>query len=323
MIDSFRTLTPDLVLDLVEGGIGARSANFCRPLSSYINRVYDIELESGEWIIAKFYRPGRWTRQAIEEEHRFMLELEERDVPVVAPLIMKDGETVGERDGMFFALFPKRAGRAYEEPDEEGWLALGRLVGRIHSVGEIRRPQGRITMSPTESTTLHVRTIIGSGLIPDRYRREYEKTARELIDLIAPTWNGLQLIRIHGDLHYGNLLHRPGSSLVVIDFDDMALGPPVQDVWMLLPDHPDECYIQLELFMEGYRLFRPIDRRQFDLIEPLRGMRYIHFTAWCCAQQIDGGGLARVVPFWGTDDYWSIAIRELRDQIGEIRNHAS
>lgn len=319
MTESFAALTPDLVLDLVERGIGARSANFCRPLSSYINRVYDIELENGEWIIAKFYRPGRWKRHAIEDEHRFLLELDERDVPVVAPLLMRDGDTIGEHQGMFYALFPKRAGRAYDEPDEEGWLALGRLIGRIHAVGEIRRPKGRITMSPAESTAAHLRTILESGIVPDRYQREYERAARTLIELALPMWRDLSLIRIHGDLHYGNLLYRPGSSLLVIDFDDMALGPVVQDLWMLLPDHPDECYTQIELLMEGYRVFRPIDRALLRLIEPLRGMRYIHFTAWCCAQQTDGGGLARVVPFWGTDDYWGVAIRELGDQIGEIR----
>jgi len=318
MTHSFHDLTPDLVLDLVEKGIGARSANFCRPLSSYINRVYDVELESGEWIVVKFYRPGRWRREAIEEEHAFMRELEERDVPVVAPLVLRNGNTVGEHEGMFYALFPKRAGRAYEEPDEEGWLALGRLVGRIHAVGETRPPRGRITMSPAGSSADHLKAILDSGLVPERYREAYLRAARELIDLITPMWQNLRLIRIHGDLHYGNLLHRPGSSLVVIDFDDMALGPPVQDIWMLLPNHQEECYTEIELFLEGYTLFRPFDRRTLRLIEPLRGMRYLHFTAWCCAQQTDGGGLSRVVPFWGTDEYWSGAIRDLSDQVGEI-----
>jgi len=320
MTNSFRELTPDVVLDLVEQGIGKRSANFCRPLSSYINRVYDVELESREWIVAKFYRPGRWERVAIEEEHAFMRELDERDVPVVAPLMLPDGSTLGEHDGMFYALFPKRAGRAYEEPDEEGWLALGRLVGRIHSVGAMRPPRGRVTMDPSLSTVTHLESIRRSGLVPERLLRDYENAARSLIAEIAPMWKGIDMIRLHGDLHFGNLLYRPGESLVVIDFDDMALGPPVQDIWMLLPNHEDECYVEIELFLEGYRLFRPFDRSMLALIEPLRGMRYVHFTAWCCAQQVDGGGLARVVPMWGTDEYWTGAIRDLRDQLGEIKS---
>jgi Ser/Thr protein kinase RdoA (MazF antagonist) len=315
---SFHLLTPDLVIDLAEKALGERCTNICRPLSSYINRVFELQRESGEGVIAKFYRPGRWSRTALLDEHDFLFELEELEIPVIAPFRSKDGRSIHEHGGMYFTLFPKKLGRALDEPTYEQWESLGRLLARVHNVGATHPPRDRITMSPECSTRSNLEFILGRKIIPQEFRREYESAARDMIALIAPMFKGIEMIRIHGDCHQGNIINRLDETFYLIDFDDMAVGPPVQDFWMLLPDYSRNSLVEIDFFLEGYNTFRSFDRRMLKLIEPLRAMRYIHFTAWCAAQASDGG-FARLAPGWGTPSYWREAVRDLREQIGEIR----
>lgn len=313
----FHTLTPDVVIAAAEQALGQPFTALCRPLNSYINRVFELRLESGEGAIAKFYRPGRWTRAALQEEHDFLHELYDLELPVVAPLELADGGSLAERDGMFFALFPKKLGRAVDEFTDEGWEQLGRLIARVHLVGAVRPAPNRIVMTPLRSTRDNVDYILRQGVVESGLRRDYETAASELIETIAPMFESTEMIRIHGDCHRANIVHRPGESFYLIDFDDMAMGPPVQDVWMLLPDYSRASLVEIDFFLEGYETFRSFDRRTLRLIEPLRGMRYIHYDAWCARQAADGG-FTRLAPGWGTPSYWRDAANDLRRQKEEV-----
>lgn len=316
-LPDFSSLTPETVLDLVEHALGRRCSNLCRPLTSYINRVYDVQMDDGSWVVAKFYRPGRWSEAALRDEQDFLAELEEAEVPVIAPLACADGQRLQQHHGMRFAVFPKKGGRACDEPTREQWIELGRLIARVHAVGERHAPRDRITLGPRESAADQVDFILESDFIVPSMRSQYERTAREILDLIAPLFEGIERIRIHGDCHRANILCRPGEPFHLIDFDDMAVGPPAQDLWMLLPDHFRNSLTQLELLSEGYETFRALDWGSLRLIEPLRAMRFIHFTAWCARQKADGG-FARLAPDWGSAGFWKQEIHDLERQRQEI-----
>ena len=314
-----QTLTPDLILTLAEQALGIRCSNLCRPLASYINRVYELEREDHTGIIVKFYRPGRWSPAALQDEHDFLLELAAQEVPVIPPLRQQDGATLGSHQGMHFALFPKCGGRSYDEYSDDQWLELGRLLGRTHAVGALHPPRDRIVLSPDRSTRDQAEYILRGDFIPRELRRSYEQLTESLIAETSPLFAGTEMIRIHGDCHFANLIYRPGESFFLIDFDDMALGPPVQDFWMLLPDYADQAPMEIELFLEGYETFRAFDHRTLRLIEPLRAMRFIHYSAWC-AHQVAEDGSSPVIPDFGTPHYWQREIKDLTDQLARIRS---
>jgi Ser/Thr protein kinase RdoA (MazF antagonist) len=316
-LPDFSHLTPDIVLHLVERSLDRRCSNLCRPLTSYINRVYDVEMDDGSWVVAKFYRPGRWSRDALQDEQEFLFELAEREIPVIAPARGADGAFLQEHHGMYYAVFPKKGGRACDEPTDREWLELGRLLARVHSVGALHAPRDRIEIGPRQSTTAHVRFILEHDFLRPGLRSEYEAATRDLLDLVSPLFEEVEKIRIHGDAHGNNIIRRPGEPLTLIDFDDMAVGPPVQDLWMLLPGHLRQSLAELGLLLEGYETFRAFDRGTLRLIEPLRAMRFIHFTAWCARQKADGG-FARLAPDWGAESFWKKEIHDLRQQHQEI-----
>lgn len=318
-IADFAHLTPDVVLQLVEQALGRRSSNLCRPLTSYINRVYDIQMEAGDWVVAKFYRPGRWSTVALQDEQDFLVELAAAEVPVIAPLTCADGRTLCEEAGLRFALFPKKGGRPCDEPTEEEWRALGRLLARVHQVGAAHRPKDRIRIHPQCSLADHVDEILTHEFPYPGLRDQFEDVVDELVDVIEPLFEGVALTRLHGDCHPANIIHRPGESFHLIDFDDMALGPPVQDLWMLLPGKVEQAARELELLLEGYETFRLFDRATLRLVEPLRAMRFLHYTAWCARQKADGG-FARIAPDWGTTGFWRQEIADLARQLQEIRD---
>jgi len=314
----FHTLDPDTVITLVENALSIRCTNLCRPLASYINRVYELEREDHAGLVVKFYRPGRWSYDALQDEHDFLLQLKNQEIPVIAPLILKNGETLGNHEKILFAVFPKCGGRSYDEYSDDQWLELGRLLGRTHAVGAGHLPKDRITMVPDKSTRGQVDYILNGNFIPTDMTEQYSRVSDTLISEISPLFDNVELIRIHGDCHFANLIYRPGESFYIIDFDDMALGPPVQDFWMLLPDYMEESYAEIEIFLEGYETFRDFDRRTLRLIEPLRAMRFIHYTAWC-AHQFADDGVSPVVPNFGTREYWQQEMNDLADQLDRIR----
>ncbi|MBC8145409.1 MAG: serine/threonine protein kinase [bacterium] len=218
---------------------------------------------------------------------------------------------------MFYTVFPKKLGRAIDEPTYDQWEELGRLLARVHLVGEMHLPEARMIMGPGESTRQHIEFILSRGVVPQNMRDEFARTAHETVELITPMFAGVERIRIHGDCHYGNIVYRPGESFYLIDFDDMVVGPPVQDLWMLLPGYAAESRAEIEMMVEGYETFRPFDRRTLRLIEPLRAMRFLHFLAWCAVQASDGSA-SRLAPGWGTSQYWQTEIEDLKRQQDEI-----
>lgn len=312
-VGAFGELSPDRVLNLVEKGLGIRCNNLFRSLNSYINRVFEVETEEGVRLVVKLYRPGRWSGEAIAEEHRFLEDLTEQEIPVIAPLRLQSGTSLGQSEGLFFAVFAKCGGRSVDEFNEEQWLQLGRLLGRVHKVGESRQAGHRITMLPQFSTKDQLDYLQRSAAVPEDLKKPLNAAGRAVVDDIAPLFAGQNIIRIHGDCHFSNLIHRPGESLYLIDFDDMAMGLAVQDMWMLLPGVPEESAYELELLLEGYETFSHFDRRSLRLIEPLRAMRFIHYMAWC-AHQVADDGLTRAVDGFGSREYWQGEIEDLLDQ---------
>lgn len=317
----FEALTPDVVMDSVERALGRRTSGICRPLTSYINRVYEIGLEDGGPVIAKFYRPGRWSREALQDEHDFLRELAADEIPVVAPLADAAGATLHDEGGICFALFPRMGGRPCDEPSREEWRQIGRLIGRIHAAGARRPAAHRIVIDPRESSRQHLDFLRGSGAIPREVAGRYLDAAQRLLDCIAPRFDGAARQRLHGDLHRMNLLWRPGEGFQAIDFDDMANGPAIQDLWMLLPDRLPAARAEFDGLLEGYETFAEYDDAQTRLIEPLRAMRYLHYAAWCARQKADEGRTL-LHPEWGSADFWRRELADLQRQARDIEDLA-
>jgi len=313
----FDTLTPDCVLDLVEGAIGCTCVGICRPRASYINRVFEVGLTDGSFLIAKFYRPNRWSPDALQDELDFVAELAAEELPVVPPIPGRDGALLHRAEAMSFAIFPRRGGRPLEDVSSDDWRQLGRLLARLHTVGARHLPRDRVTLGPATSLAGNLQFLMTSGLISGQQREEYCDAVERIIDRIAPLFEGVPSIRIHGDCHHGNILHRAGEPFHLIDFDDCAVGPPVQDIWMLLPGHPRDSRVELDALAEGYENFRPFDWEQLRLVEALRAMRYVHYAAWCGRQQLDQG-FVQLVPDWGTSEYWQRESDQLVQQYDEI-----
>ena len=313
---SFEILTPDEIVNAVECAVGLNLTGLTVSLPSYINRVYELRAKEGVKLIAKFYRPGRWSKEAILDEHLFLRDCEESELPVVAPLLLKNQETIGVCGGILFAVFPKRAGRQLEIKNDADWPRLGSLVARLHLAGEKRLARYRIVMHPRVSALQDIEYLCGH-VIPEQFRESYHSCAQQMIDLCAPAFETIERIRIHGDCHRGNILDRLEEGLLLIDFDDMAMGPPVQDLWLLLPDRAQKCGREIALFLEGYERFRKFDLSSIRCIEPLRAMRMIYFLAWC-SRQVDDFQFRRNFPDWGSAPFWQREINDLREQLGCI-----
>ena len=313
----FGSLTHETVVKIAEEALDMPLTGLCRPYSSYINRIFELASVDGTGFVIKFYRPNRWSKQALQDEHNFLLELAEEEIQVIAPIRLEDNKTLGTSGDFMFAIFPKKSGRTADEFSEEQWLELGRLIARVHNVGAKSMPKDRITLTPEKATQDHINFIIERDLVPKDLSGHFNNTTKKLLDVISPLFEGKPIIRIHGDCHPANIIHRPNESFYMIDFDDMAIGTPIQDVWMLLPGYLKDSRGELNLFIEGYESFRDFDRRDLNLIEPLRAMRYIHYIAWC-AHQVADHTFGNVAPGWGTDQYWVTEINDLGEQIRRI-----
>jgi Ser/Thr protein kinase RdoA (MazF antagonist) len=317
----FAHLVPDAMLDAVEQALDARMSGLATPLPSYINRVYEVQTMSGDRLIAKFYRPGRWSREAIEEEHAFTLDCAAEDIPVVPPMALPSGKTLHEADGVFFALFPKRQGRQFEIRSRTDWLRVGSLLGRLHVVGGRRKAVHRTCLHPEESTAGHMNYLLERERVSPRQVAEFEDLAEAILDEISGRFDEDAFIRIHGDCHGGNILCRPGEGLMLIDFDDMMVGPPVQDLWLLLPGPVKDCEFEINLLIRGYEPFRAFDRASLGLVEPLRVMRMIYYLAWC-AHQVDDYKFRQDNPQWGSESFWKRENADLAAQLKVIQGQA-
>lgn len=331
---TFDLLSPDVVFAAVEDALGCELDGTMAVYPSYVNRVYGVRDTDGTEFIAKFYRPGRWGENAIAEEHDFVFDCAEFDVPVIAPLPLGEDLTVGaivaeEESGadqepgteqeFLFALFPKRGGRSFDAESDDDWLRLGAVAGRVHATAIRRESFHRIRCTPQESTQGFLRELETSGVIHPEFRDEFLSVAKQAVEWIAPLFEGVELHRIHGDFHRGNILDRPGEGLLVVDFDDMMVGPAVQDLWLLLPDRAHAVRRELNLLLEGYETFREFDRSTLRLIEPLRLMRMIYYLAWSMRQRNDLR-FRESFPEWGGKAFWAKELEDLHTQIAVIRD---
>jgi Ser/Thr protein kinase RdoA (MazF antagonist) len=334
---SFDLLSPDAIASAVEGATGVGTEGALQAYPSYVNRVYGLRLEDGREIIAKFYRPGRWDRDGILDEHRFLADCAAAELPVVSPIAMPgggtlgeltlegegEGESEGESEGgeaeFLFAVFPKMGGRNFDAEGDSDWLRLGALLGRLHAVGDVRAAPSRVRCGPRTLTEPLLDGLLDEGVVHADHRSQLEDVCRRALDALAPRFEGLAERRIHGDCHRGNILDRLGdaktgdSGLLVIDFDDMMNGPASQDIWLLLPDHASKCRRELALLLEGYESFLPFDRRELALVEGLRLMRMIYFLAWRSRQRGDLW-FRSSFPDWGSEAFWIEQIDDLADQ---------
>lgn len=318
---SFHELGPDRVMDLVENVLKIRVEPVCRPLTSYINRVYEVLLENGEAVVVKFYRPGRWSLDALDEEHEFVFDLKDADVPVVAPLLNEEGDSLFEEStDIWCAIYPRKRGRPFEDLNDAGWQELGRTLARVHIAGDETVPEHRLVWHPEEASQMHLDFVLDHANADDDFLDRYEDTAAELLEAISHLFDESIYTRIHGDMHPANLMRRPGSKgIFFIDFDDMAFGPPVQDIWMLLPDTIENCQREVHNLLHGYQQLREFDYESLRWVEPLRAMRFIHFSAWCAQQQADNA--RKSDREFGSPAWWQRELAALSDQRERIREN--
>ncbi len=307
-------LTPETVLDALQLA-GLRGDGRLLALNSYENRVYQVWLEDGGSVVAKFYRPQRWSDAQILEEHAFVQELAAREIPAVAPLAL-EGATLNAHAGYRFAVFPRRGGRTPELEDKETLRWLGRFIGRIHAVGATRAFAARPALDPETFGREPRDWLLEQGFVPADLREAWQSAAALALEGVARCFERagrLRAIRLHGDCHAGNVLWTDAGPHFV-DFDDARSGPALQDLWMLLSGDRAAMAQQLGLVLEGYRPFFEFDRRELHLLEALRTLRLLHYSAWI-ARRWDDPAFPAAFPWFNTQRYWQDRILELREQI--------
>ena len=314
--DLFLNLTPDRVLEAVEAG-GLRCNPGCHPLNSFENRVYDVELFDGDHVVAKFYRPGRWSEAQLREEHAFMRELEEDEVPICGHRRFPDGSTLKRVEGIWYCLYDRRGGRAPDEFTDEHVERLGMLVARMHNVGARADAPHRLRLDADTYVREELAWLQANGKLPDELKARYAAAANAIADLADRELEDVPVHRVHGDFHPGNLLVRD-ERFHLLDFDDLVVGPAVQDVWMVLPGRDAFARAQREVFLEAYETFRAFDRRQLKLIELLRGLRLVRYAAWLARRWHDPV-FPLTWPQFGTLEYWTEQTTDLEDLLSTIR----
>jgi Ser/Thr protein kinase RdoA (MazF antagonist) len=314
----YAELSPEAVLDALETA-GFRCDGRVLALNSYENRVYQIGREDAAPVVAKFYRPGRWSDAAIREEHAFALELAAQEIPVVAPLVT-DGESLHRHRGFRYAVFPRRGGRWPELGTSTDREWVGRFLGRIHAVGRADRFAHRARLSLEELGRRARDTVLEGDWMPDYLADKYYDVSEELLGEVetrAEGWGGARLGRIHGDCHRGNILWTDLGPHFV-DLDDCQTGPAIQDLWMLLAGGPQEMRSEMRDLVAGYEQFTPFDRSELALIEPLRALRMIHYTAWLARRWADPA-FPKAFPWFAEPRYWEEHYRALDEQLTAVR----
>ena len=310
---AFQELQPDLILSAVES-LGYLTDGRLLALNSYENRVYRVGLEGEPPLVAKFYRPGRWTNDAILEEHAISIELAEEEIPVVAPLL-HDGRTLHEHSGFRFALYPCRGGRAPDLDDKALLRQIGRFVARIHLVGETRPYLHRPRLDVTTYGEASRDFLLEAGFIPAELRSAYVSLCDHLFEAIRACFEragNTRSLRIHGDFHPSNVLVLD-EQIHIVDFDDTRMGPAVQDLWMFLSGDRAEQTPQIEELLAGYGEFRRFDVRELHLIEALRTLRIMHYAAWL-ARRWQDPEFHVTFPWFDTPRYWDEHVLALREQ---------
>lgn len=313
----FDILTPDLLIDAVEAQGFVSDGRFI-VLNSYENRVYQIGIEDQVPMIAKFYRPQRWSDQQIQEEHDFCFDLQAQELPVVCPWINGAGQTINHYADFSFALYPRKGGHAPELDNLDNLFILGRLLGRFHAIGATRPFIHRPSLD-VESFGRRSYQLLSSEFIPRELSPAYDSLALDVlarIDEILSEFGSINRIRVHGDCHSGNILWRDDNPHFV-DFDDARMAPAVQDLWMLLSGDRQEQTAQMAELIEGYSEFHDFDYRELRLIEVLRTLRIMHHSAWIARRWSDPA-FPRAFSWFDSPRYWSDHILMLREQLAAL-----
>lgn len=328
----YATLTPDTALDAIAAA-GLDPDGRLLALNSYENRVYQVGLEEAlpgappsprPMVVAKFYRPGRWSDAQILEEHAFALELAAAEIPVVPPLAF-EGRTLHEREGFRFAVFPRRGGRAPDLEDEKTLVWLGRFIGRIHAVGAAHPFAHRPTLDIESFGEEPCEYLLASGFIPRDLLAAWKQVSELALESVRHAYQragNVAYIRVHGDCHPSNVLWTPDSGNSpggphFVDLDDARMAPAVQDLWMLVSGDRPSMGRQLGRILEGYEDFAEFDDRELHLVEALRTLRLIHYSAWL-ARRWDDPAFPIAFPWFNTPRYWQDRILELREQVAAL-----
>lgn len=334
----FYKLTPDKILDAVEAA-GFKCTGRCFALNSMENRVYDIELTTdlvagtdaspsnkfSRSVIAKFYRPGRWTREQILDEHAYLSDLADNDLPVISPVrfCLKGGDSTPQtlnqipESEIWYALFPKKGGRSPSELDEDQVARIGRLLARVHNVGEKKISDHRLKLNPTTYGRENLNYLTAHQKIPPQFVDAYTSLVTQICDMAEPHFARVKNQRIHGDCHLGNILWDE-RDFFLVDFDDMVTGPCVQDIWLVLPGNDAYSLALRKRMIDAYDVMRAFDYSSIKLIEVLRALRFVHFSAWIAKRWTDPA-FPRAFPYFGTEKYWAEQVVDLRQQLEFIQ----
>jgi len=318
----YEALTPDVLLDAVDSQAllaGGRSDGRQLALNSYENRVYQIGIEDAQPVIVKFYRPNRWTDATIQEEHDFAETLAQAEIPVIAPLRNTAGHSLFEHAGFRFAIYPRRGGRTPDLEDLDNLVWMGRFLGRIHAIGATENFQHRPTLDIESFGWEPFRYIISANIVPGDLHEAYSTLMEDVLIQVQTGFEragivegSLTHIRLHGDCHPGNILWTDGGPHFV-DFDDARMGPAIQDLWMLLSGERAQMTGQIDEILSGYSEFMDFNPRELHLIEPLRTLRMIHYSAWL-ARRWDDPTFPMHFPWFAEPRYWEEQILALREQ---------
>ena len=317
----FFELTPDKVMDALERnpieGRFERCTGYCQPLASFENRVYEVEFEERTRKVVKFYRPGRWNEAQILEEHSFMLEILDAEIPVVTPdFFEQKRDTLRKTDsGLFYCVYPKVGGRQPEDLPPEKLEQLGRLIARMHGVGKAKEAKARIRLNPESYGQASLDFLLQEGFVNPNVERRFESVVGSILGRARSAFQGQPLQRIHGDCHAGNILWNEKTGPFFIDFDDMVVGPPVQDLWLLAPD--PEALVHL---VEGYHQMNDLPKGSLRLVEILRALRMIHYATWI-AKRYEDPAFQRAFPHFESPRYWDELTADLERQYERIENH--
>ena len=308
----YYNLTPDVVMSAVEEA-GLFPGGHCRTLNSLENRVFEIGLDDGRYIVAKFYRPGRWNARQILEEHTFLNDLVVQEVPALSPLAFSDGGTLKEIEGIYYAIWPLTGGREPAEFSDEELEITGRLLARIHNVGDSRIAVERPLLSAQRLGIDSLDYLVKHKFIPPELKNEYDYAVRKTVEVYEKISEGVPVFRIHGDCHIGNLLYG-SQGWYFLDFDDFCIGPAVQDIWLIASGRDPQALQRQQIFLDAYRTFRDFDNSWLSLVEPLRSLRYIHYTAWI-ARRWNDPAFPQAFPHFGTPEYWLTELNDLKEQL--------
>jgi Ser/Thr protein kinase RdoA (MazF antagonist) len=311
---AYENLGPDNIINAIEH-VGYLCDGRILALNSYENRVYQIGLEEAEPIIAKFYRPQRWTEEAILEEHRFTHSLADLEIPVIAPCARDNGSTLFKYEAYRYAIYPRRGGYSPELDNPDHLVQIGRVVGRIHNVGATETFTHRVTLNIDRLGTASYEFILRQGFIPMELEIAYRTLAEDLIKRIKDCYQRageISMLRIHGDFHHGNVLWRDDIPFIV-DFDDTCMGPAIQDLWMFLSGDRPYMTERLSDLLEGYTEFREFDARELHLVEALRTLRMMYYAAWI-ARRWNDPAFPKAFPYFNSNRYWEDHILTLREQ---------